>query len=169
MRIVVSDTSCMIDLRKASLLKDFLRLPYSFVMPDILFEDEWLCISDGEKIALRQCGLEVRELPGASVTRAQRYFNEHNPLQLNDCFALALAEDIEDSILLTGDGPLRNISRGKGIEVRGVLWITDELEKHDIVPLPRLYDALQLFHDDGLVFLPRNEIMPRLRRLAKFL
>ena len=95
MRIVVSDTSCMIDLRKAALLEDFLRLPYSFVMPDILFEDEWLCISDGEKIALRQRGLGVRELSGASVTRAQRYFNEHSPLKLNDCFALALAEDIE--------------------------------------------------------------------------
>ena len=90
-------------------------------------------------------------------------------MKLNDCFALALAEDIEDSILLTGDGPLRDISRGNGVEVRGVLWITDELEKHDIVPLPRLYDALLLFHDDDLVFLPRNEIMRRLRRLAKFL
>ncbi|MEW8012191.1 MAG: hypothetical protein AB2818_14220 [Candidatus Thiodiazotropha sp.] len=159
----------MIDFRKASLLEDFLRLPYSFIMPDVLFEDEWLCISDSEKISLRKCGLEIRELPGASVTRAQRYFNEHNPLKLNDCFALALAEDIEGSILLTGDGPLRDISRGNGVEVRGVLWITDELEKHDIVPLPQLHDALQLFHDDDLVFLPKNEIMRRLRRLAKFL
>ena len=78
----------MIDLRKASLLEDFLRLPYSFVMPDVLFEDEWLCISDDEKISLRRRGLEVRELPGASVTRAQRYFNEHNRLKLNDCFDL---------------------------------------------------------------------------------
>ena len=61
MRIVVSNTSCMIDLRKASLLEDFLRLPYSFVMPDVLFEDEWLYISDSEKISLRKRGLEIRE------------------------------------------------------------------------------------------------------------
>ena len=162
MRIVVSDTSCMIDQRKASLLEDLRRLPYSFAIPDILFEDERLCISDGKKIALRQRGLEVRKLSGTSVTRVQRYFNEHNPLKLNDCFALALAEDIECSILLTGDRSLRDVSRGNGADVRGVLWITDELEKHDIVPLPRLYDALQLFHDDNLVFLPRNEIIRRL-------
>ena len=147
----------------------FLRLPYSFVMPDVLFEDEWLCISERDKADLRQRGLEIRELPGPSVARAQRYFNEHRPLKMNDCFALALAEDIADSILLTGDGPLREISRGSGVEVRGVLWITDELEKHDIVPVPRLYDALQLFHDDDLIFLPRNEIIRRLRRLAKLL
>ncbi len=76
MRIVVSDTSCMIDLRKVSLLEDFRRLPYSFVMPDVLFEDEWLCISDGEKISLRRRGLEVRELPGLRL-------QEHNDISTN--------------------------------------------------------------------------------------
>lgn len=166
MRIVVSDTSCMIDLRKVSLLEEILLLPYTFVMPDVLFEDEWLCIDDGEKAFLREKGLEVRGLPGPSVVRAQRYFNEHNPLTLNDCFALALAEDIKDSILLTGDGPLRDVSRGNGVEVRGVLWITDELEKHDVVPRARIHDALQVFLDDDLVFLPRNEILSRLGRPA---
>ena len=80
-----------------------------------------------------------------------------------------LPKTLKDSILLTGDRQLRDVSRGNGVDVRGVLWITDELQKHDIVPLPRLYDVLQLFHDDDLVFLPRNEIMRRLRRLAKLL
>ena len=42
MRIIVSDTSCMIDLRKAALLGAILALPYTLVMPDTLFEEEWL-------------------------------------------------------------------------------------------------------------------------------
>ena len=45
MRIIVSDTSCMIDLRKAALLESALTLPFSFVMPNTLFEDEWLDLS----------------------------------------------------------------------------------------------------------------------------
>ena len=52
MRIVVSDTSCMIDLRKGGLLEAMLQLPYSFVMPDTLFENEWLGLSEGEKRTL---------------------------------------------------------------------------------------------------------------------
>ena len=36
MPIVVSDTCCMIDLRKVGLLEALLQLPYTFVMPDIL-------------------------------------------------------------------------------------------------------------------------------------
>lgn len=56
MRIIVSDTSCMIDLRKTALLEAVLRLPYTFVMPNTLFEDEWLCLTAAEKKALRDWG-----------------------------------------------------------------------------------------------------------------
>lgn len=66
MRIIVSDTSCMIDLMKAALLDAVLALPHTFVMPNTLF-DEWLSLSAKDKKALRNGGLDVRELPGASV------------------------------------------------------------------------------------------------------
>lgn len=167
MRIIVSDTSCMIDLRKAELLEELLRLPYTFVMPDTLFDDEWLSLTAAEKKRLRKLGLEVHSLPGPLVERAVRYFNRHRRLKLNDCFALVLAEDTEDSILLTGDGLLRHIAEGCGLEVRGVLWATDELEKNGIVPPRRLLEVLRLFHEDTLVFLPEEDILRRLRRLAR--
>ena len=54
----------MIDLRKVTLLESLLRLPYAFVMPDTLFEDEWLCLTHPEKEALKGLGLDVRTLPG---------------------------------------------------------------------------------------------------------
>ncbi len=169
MRIVVSDTSCMVDLRKAGLLEAVLRLPYTFVMPDTLFEDEWLCLTDTEKRALRNLGLEVRGLPGPLVQQAGRYFNQHGRLKLNDCFALTLAEEIEECILLTGDGPLRRIAEGNGIEVHGVLWTTDQLETHGVVPLATIHEALRLFHVDELVFLPADELLRRIRRLVRLL
>jgi predicted nucleic acid-binding protein len=167
MRIIVSDTSCIIDLRKAALLFEALRLPYTFITVNTLFEDEWLSLSDDEKKRLCKQGLEVRELPGSSVQRAARYFNENRRLKLNDCFALTLAEDCKESILLTGDGALRRIAQAKGIEVRGVLWITDELETHNIVPAARLLEALSLYQQDPLIFLPKEEILRRIRRLSQ--
>jgi hypothetical protein len=36
MRIVVSDSSCLIDLRKVSMLELLLRLPYEFLIPNTL-------------------------------------------------------------------------------------------------------------------------------------
>ncbi|GJL53122.1 MAG: hypothetical protein NPIRA02_02540 [Nitrospirales bacterium] len=157
----------MIDLRKAGLLNALLRLPYSFVMPDTLFEDEWLCLTDAEKSTLCGLGLDVRSLPGPLVQRASSYFNQHARLKLNDCFALTLAEETEDCILLTGDGPLRRIAESKRIEVRGVLWVTDELEIHELVPAADLLAALQRLNDDDLVFLPSQEILKRIRHLSR--
>lgn len=92
----------MIDLRKAALLERMLRLPYSFIMPAPLFDDEWLSLSGEEKIRLCDLGLEIRDLPGPLVQRAAIYFNKHRRLKLNDCFALVLAEETKDCILLTG-------------------------------------------------------------------
>lgn len=168
MRTIVSDTSCIIDLEKAALLNAFLALPYTFVMPDALFENElWLSASD--KKMLYDSGLEVRELPGATVTRAAAHFNRHKRLTLNDCFALALAQDVDKSMLLTGDSALRTVAERNGIEVHGVLWVTDELESHEIASPRKLHDALQLLHDDPLVFLPDDEVLRRIRHLARLL
>ena len=167
MQIVVSDTSCMIDLRKGGLLEAMLRLPYSFVMPDTLFENEWLGLSEDEKRALLNLGLEVHTLPGPLVQRAAQYFNQYARLALNDCFALVLAEQIGDCILLTGDGLLRRIAEGKGIEVHGVLWATDEMEAQGVVSVEVLHNTLQLFLKDELVFLPAQETRRRIRRLSR--
>jgi hypothetical protein len=56
MRIIVSDSSCLIDLRKASLLDVFLRLPYEILIPNTLFEDELLKFTAEQKKALLRAG-----------------------------------------------------------------------------------------------------------------
>ena len=157
----------MIDLRKAGLLDSSLQLPYSFVMPHTLFEDEWLCLTQDEKQTLRELGLDVRILSHQLLQRTARHYNRHARLTLNDCFALALAEKIEDCILLTSDNPLRGIAQENGIEVHGVLWTIDELEVHGVLPPRVLHDALHLFREDDLVFLPADELSRRIRRLAQ--
>ena len=53
MRIIVSDSSCLIDLRKAALLAAFLQLPYEILIPNTLFEEELLKFTDEEKKLLR--------------------------------------------------------------------------------------------------------------------
>lgn len=169
MRIVVSDTSCVIDLRKAALLEALLRLPYSFTIPDTLFADECLCLTDDEKRSLCSLGLEVRSLSGPRVQRAAQYYSQHTRLKLNECFALSLAEEIGDCVLLAGEGHLSRIAEGNGLEVRGVLWVTDELEAHRVVSPVVLHEALRLLGDDDLVFLPAQDVSLRIRRLARLI
>lgn len=167
MRIIVSDTSCLIDLHKVELLLTLLDLPYTFVIPHTLFDDELSGLSDAERNALVDAGLEVRELDGDGVRASQRHFNDNPGLHLNDCFAMRMAEEIADAILMTGDATLREVAARLDIEVHGVLWVADEFDAHRIVDRPTLQAAVRAFRDDPLVFLPLEELALRIRRFGR--
>lgn len=165
MRIVISDTSCLIDLRKGGLLTGLLALPYQFAIPWPLFEDELLNLSARDKDLLIQAGLEVWDLSGEQVDRSGAIQRENRALTINDCFAFVAAADAPQSILLTGDGPLRRFATTKAVEVHGVLWAIDEMHAAAILPPQALYRALLIFDDDPTVWLPSTE---HSRRLQKF-
>jgi predicted nucleic acid-binding protein len=164
MRIVVSDSSCLIDLRKVSLLAAFLKLPYEVLIPNILFDDELLKFTATEKRALLRGGLNVVEVPGTGVLRARQIIQTTPRLSINDGFAFAVAESRAGCILVTGDGLLRTVATEHGIEVHGVLWIIDELHRHEIETPVTLAEALRLFGKDQTVRLPRRELFNAIRR-----
>ncbi len=165
MRIIISDSSCLIDLRKAALLKAFLMLPYEIVIPNTLFEEELLRFSEQEKKALLDNGLKVLDLPGDSVRRAIKLEADFPALSIHDCFAFALAESIPDSIMLTGDGGLRTVATDHQIEVHGVLWAIDEIHKAATATVNELIAALELFESDPTIFrLPGRDLKVFIRR-----
>jgi hypothetical protein len=52
-----------------------------------------------------------------------------------------------------------------GVEVHGVLWGVDEIERHALASIKELIAALEMFAEDLLVFLPQNDVRQRIRRL----
>ncbi|MFN3326263.1 MAG: hypothetical protein ACK5AZ_22435 [Bryobacteraceae bacterium] len=166
MRIVVSDSSCLIDLRKACLLEAFLRLPYEVLIPNTLFEEELIRFTAAQKASLRRAGLQVVDLPGERVLRAREVLIESPRLSIHDGFAFALAESLNDCILLTGDSHLRTLAQASNIEVHGVLWVIDELHTHAIASSGELHAALTLLAADPAVRLPRRELLARLKRFG---
>jgi predicted nucleic acid-binding protein len=168
MRIIISDTSCLIDLKKASLIEAFLQIPYEIVIPDVLFEEELLSFTQDEK-SLLQSGLKILSLPGAEIIRVQSIARSNPKLTINDCFAFVLAERFQNSILLTGDGGLRALATDSMIEVHGVLWVLDEVYNARIVTPDLIYDALLKYEADERVRLPRKEMKRSLERYRALL
>ena len=167
MRTIVFDSSCLIDMHKGRLLISMLNLPYNFQIPEVMFKDELLSIPTAEKKNLKKHGLKVVNLSEKSIVRVREYFKRNPRLSLKDCFALVLAEQIPDSILLTGDANLRDTASDVRTEVHGVLWIIDQMRNHKIVNASVLYRALSIFKNDEMVFLPEKEIETRLRSLKQ--
>jgi hypothetical protein len=166
-RIIVSDSSCLIDLRKASLLDVFLRLPYEILIPNTLFEEELIRFTVEQKETLVRGGLQIMDLPGESVLRAQEVVGALPHLSIHDGFAFALAERNPGCILLTGDGGLRKLGLEHRMEVHGMLWLIDEIHANGLASTERLLTILRAFADDPLVRLPKRELALQIRRYER--
>jgi len=169
MRIIVNDTSCLIDLRKAGLLQATLLLPFQLQVALPLIHSELKDFSRVEFEDLQARGLTVVDLPPERVQRALSFRASYPGLSFNDCVSMALAEGHGDAILLTGDASLRSKARQIGLEVHGVLWVSDNLQAAGQVTYAALLEGLLRLHADPLVFLPETELRARIRKLRELL
>ncbi len=167
MNILVNDTSCLIDLRKAGFLTAALRLPYRFVVALPLVTTELLDFTEADWGDLKGLGLQVVDLPPNLVAKAFEHRAADPALSPDDCFSLALAEASPKSILLTGDKALRLKAERLNIDVHGVLWVSDQIDEHKTIDVDYLLKGLRLWKDDPLVFLPRAEIDRRIVSLQR--
>ena len=66
MKVLVSDTSVLVDLERGSLVEPVFRLPFEFTVPDLLYERELREHGGPDFVRL---GLRVEELDGDGVSR----------------------------------------------------------------------------------------------------
>lgn len=167
MRIIVNDSSALIDLAKTRLLENLLRLPYRFVIPDVLYADELIILHHYRREQLLDIGFVLGELDGPQVGKAGEYGHHYPALSLNDCFALVMAETTPDAVLLASDRRLRSVAARHRVETHGILWLLDQLLERGAVDPAILRDALQSLARDRTVRLPVKEAQRRMRTLAK--
>ncbi len=167
MRIIVSDSSCLIDLRKASFAFALTELALRNYYPRHSVRRRTPEIHQSEKKSLLNGGMRVTRLPGNAVLRAQETQTRFPALSIHDCFAFALAERNPGCILLTGDGWMRSIATEHNIGVHGILWAIDEMHKAETISIAELLAASELFENDVTVRLPLRELRAYIKRFTK--
>lgn len=164
MRVIVSDSSALIDLAKAELIEAAFSLPFEFQVPDVLLADELIDLGPYTVNELLAAGLVAGSLDGTGVDKALAYAARYPALSINDCFALEMANSGGD-VLLTGDQNLRNAADAEKVTVHGVIWLCDRMLDHDTVERNQLRTALEAWDADPTVWLPRHELRLRIRKL----
>ncbi len=159
MRVLVSDTSVLIDLERGSLLETTFSLPFEFAVPDLLYRQE---LAEHGGPNLLKLGLRVEELDGDGVAVALRYRQADQSLSLPDSFALALAQR-NSWTLLSGDSGLRDRARSEGVAFHGVLWLTDQMYDLGVASGNELHASLETIASHPRCRLPTHEIRKRLR------
>ncbi len=164
MRVIVSDSSALIDLAKAELIEAAFSLPFEFQVPDVLLADELIDLGRYSVAELMVAGLVAGSLDGAGVDGALAYAARYPALSINDCFALEMAKSGGD-VLLTGDKNLRKAADAEKVTVHGVIWLCDHMLDHGTVEGDQLRTAFEAWDADPTVWLPRQELRLRIRRL----
>lgn len=143
-KVLVFDTNVWIDLHHGGLLESVFSLPYEFVTTDFAWYE--LHRPPGED--LLALGLQVEAFSADAVMELYRLRETlRNPsLADTSCFYLALRQGW---VLLTGDGAVRRECRANNMEVRGTLWLMDELYQRGVVRGRVLSQALDKIRKAG--------------------
>jgi hypothetical protein len=160
MKVLVSDTSVLVDLERGALIESCFRLPFEFAVPDLLYRRE---LSDHGGPELMKIGLRVEELSPAELGLAQNVRGEHPKLSLPDAYAYVLASS-RAWALLTGDGELRTLAQTKKVQCFGVLWLCDQIFESNANEAAKLLAGLEAIAGHPRCRLPRAEITIRLER-----
>ncbi len=130
MQLLISDSNILIDLIVVGHIETMFRLPYTFAVPDILYEEE-LKIHHSELLSY---GLEIRSLSSESMAYAFELSVKYTQPGTNDLFALALAKECSCP-LLTGDGALRHAAESEAVVLFGTIWIVEHMIRHCLITI----------------------------------
>ncbi len=160
-QLLVSDANILIDIEVAGLTDAMFSLPYEYITPDSLFEQE-----------LREChgelldkGLQLAELEPDKVERVQQLAQQFKGASNHDLEALVLAE-LKAIPLLTGDKKLRQVCLEINIDVRGTLWLVEQMLLGQIITVTEAEKAYDFMEEDGSR-LPWDEIKKQITKWKK--
>lgn len=144
MRVVVTDSSALMDLRKGGLLEVLVQLPFEFVVSDALVADELLSFTKSE-VAFMRRKMTVASITGEENARVAAMQSSSPALSFHDCVSLILATRETGLLLLTGDRRLRSRAEAVHVECHGVLWVVEQLSKAKPVSPKVLMKALHIW------------------------
>ena len=165
MKVLVSDSSILIEFSKRELLDKMFQLDFEFAVPDLLFHEELIDLGANSRQDLLGFGLRVESLDAEGVETAIVYQSERPALSLVDSFALALAER-QGWHLLTEDRTMRSVAQSKGIAHRDALWVIDSMLGAGILSAPQVVAVLEAMRNDPRCPVPKAALAVRIRRLG---
>lgn len=127
MRIVINDANILIDLIQLELIETFFQIEHlDLQTTDFVFEELFEEQKEKIKPLISNRLLKIIESDENDLLQISMLMNTTIGLSFEDCSVLYYAKNLQ-GILFTGDGRLRKQTLASGIEVKGILYIFDQL------------------------------------------
>jgi rRNA-processing protein FCF1 len=129
MKILINDANILIDLLHLELVEEFCSLDFKLYTVDVIVEE----LDEVQKATIYQFpSIVILELDTNQVLEVAAIQKAHNGLSFEDCSIWYYSRELQ-GILMSGDGKLRKKAKESGIEVRGILYLFDQLLAQDKV------------------------------------
>ncbi len=146
LKVLVSDSSALIDLKRGGLLEAFFELPCEFIVPDVvLWELRSFTTTEKSYITGRAT---ISKLESDDYDLIESLVRQHQSLSKVDLFVFRTAQKLSVSILLTGDRRLRSLAESHSVRTHGILWVVESLAAELHYDSSALYEALRRWRDD---------------------
>jgi len=142
--LLISDANILMDIEVGDLAAPMFSLGYQFAVPDILYFEEL----EEQHAHLLNMGLKTMTLSAKGVARVESLSQAYAKPGRNDLFALALAED-KHCPLLTGDAALRQAAEMERVEVKGTVWLIEEMVREQRITVTVARAALHKMRVNG--------------------
>jgi predicted nucleic acid-binding protein len=144
MRILINDANILIDLAEIVLLDQFSQLAYELCTTDFVLAE----IDAEQRIQLDRiiASGNITVIPtemDEDYSSIIELLSNGRGLSFEDCTAWYYSQKL-GGILVTGDGRLRTMAENSGIEVRGIIFLFDELLAQGIISCEEAIEKMQL-------------------------
>lgn len=139
-KFVVSDTNIFIDLINVGILDMFFQLPWEIHTTDMViseFKNE-----EQKRTVLGYKKLVIKQYDSEELRELVDFNNLYNAVSIYDCSVWLYARK-NSYVLLSGDGHLRKLAITDGVEVRGTIYVIEQLVKNAIITASDAADALE--------------------------
>lgn len=139
MKVFINDANILIDLVKLHMEEAFLSLPVDLYTTDFVFSE----LTDVQQKSFTSDRLTVirTETPEDFGGIAFLY-NAHKGVSFEDCSVWYYTQKM-NATLITGDGTLRKKGTQSGLDVKGILFILEEIKNQKLLPLNECIQKLE--------------------------
>ncbi|MDX2245783.1 MAG: hypothetical protein SF052_03345 [Bacteroidia bacterium] len=137
MKLYINDANILMDIVQLDIVDSFLSLNAALYTTDFVF---------AELNQLQQSAMQRQELirlkpEGEDLVSIFELFTNINGLSIEDCSVLHFAEKMK-GCLISGDGKLRKVAKARHIEVRGIIYIMEQIKTQGLLDLVTCVDKL---------------------------
>ena len=131
MKLLINDANILIDIVKLDLVEAFLSLNFDLHTTDFVFSELEIEQQNSlSSIRLKIISTENNE----DFTAIIQLLNSHKGLSFEDCSVWHYAHKMKGT-LITGDGILRKKVTNAGLEVKGIIFILEEIKNQNLLPI----------------------------------